>query len=48
MGIGPRNPSTAAWLADTLSIGVWVLWIIGAGAALPPAWGPLLAKLGMG
>ena len=48
VGIGPRNRSTAAWVADVVSIGVWLLWIVGAGAALPPAWGPLLAKLGMG
>lgn len=47
VGIGPRDPRTAGRLADMLSIGVWLLWVLGAAAALPPAWAPLLANLGM-
>ncbi len=47
VGIGPREPRTVARLTDLLSIAVWALWIIGGAAALPPAWAPLLANLGM-
>ncbi|WP_156678729.1 hypothetical protein [Sphingomonas profundi] len=47
VGIGPRDPRRARRLADGLAIGVWVFWIAGAAVALPGAWGPLLANLGM-
>lgn len=48
VGIGPRDPGAARRLADGLALAVWALWIVGAAVALPPAWGPLLANMGMG
>ena len=48
VGIGPRDPCTAQRLADWIAVAVWALWILGGAVALPGAWGPLLANLGMG
>ncbi|TVV70025.1 hypothetical protein FOY91_20100 [Sphingomonas solaris] len=47
VGIGPRDPALSARLADGLALAVWVLWLAGGAVALPAAWGPLLANLGM-
>ena len=47
VGIGPRDPARARWLADLAALAVWALWIVGAVVAVPGAWGPLLSNLGM-
>lgn len=47
VGIGPRDAKAALRLADAIAMGVWALWIFGGIVALPGAWGPLLANLGM-
>lgn len=48
VGIGPRDAMGSARLADGLSVAVWALWLLGAAAVLPNAWGPMLGYLADG
>lgn len=47
VGIGPRDPAAAARTADGLALVVWAMWLAGAAVALPNAWAPMLAYLGL-